>query len=75
MKRQYSDIRRQFLRENRMCQTECGLRANQIHHMKGRIGDLLIDTRYFFAVCHECHEKIELNPAWAKEKGFSIDRL
>lgn len=54
---------------------ECKLSSNQIHHKKGRIGSLLYNPEYFLAVCSDCHSKIELNPVWAKENGYSIDRL
>lgn len=59
---------------------------SQIHHKRGRTGyadqwardldiSLLIDVRYFLAVSAEGHKKIEDNPDWAKERGYSLDRL
>jgi hypothetical protein len=43
--------------------------------MKGRIGDLLTDRRYMLPVSDRGHKKIELNPDWAKEMGYSLSRL
>lgn len=82
---QYSKARKEFLLFNKGCQCGCGSLATEVHHKKGRIGNeqldngetipLLIDERYFLAVCHDCHVKIELNPVWAKSKGYSINRI
>ena len=58
---------------------ECGVcrvnRATQIHHRKGRLGALLVDERFWLAVCYPCHGILEANPAWAREQGYSLDRL
>jgi hypothetical protein len=43
--------------------------------MKGRSGELLMDSRFFVAVCRNCHEWIENHPVEAKELGYSISRL
>src|SRR5690606_30591006 len=86
---QYGRVRKQFLllRENQSCPVT-GQKATQIHHMRGRGKEsfaddlarktntpLLIDTRFFLAVSMEGHRKIEENPIWAKEMGYSLDRL
>ena len=49
--------------------------ATEVHHKKGRIGKLLTEISYFLGVCRECHSKIELEPIWAKENGYSLNRL
>lgn len=60
--------------------------ATQIHHKAGKVGYIdewarergitaLMDKRYWLPVSMEGHSKIELNPDWAKEMGFSVDRL
>ena len=76
--RGYLKLREQYLIENPFCKvmTEgCTGRATTIHHKKGRIGKLLTDTNYFLGCCMNCHEAIERNPIWAKEKGYSLSRL
>lgn len=86
---QYGKIRKQFLSlpENQICPVT-GQKATTVHHMAGRGKEsfaddlarktetpLLIDTRFFLAVSMEGHRKIEENPNWAKEMGYSLDRL
>lgn len=72
--REYKKVHDEYLSEHEQCEV-CGWGANlQIHHKKGRINTLLTDKRYFLAVCHTCHQKIELFPQWAKEKGYSLSR-
>lgn len=66
------------MEQNTICQARlknCTLKATEVHHMQGRLGDLLTDESNFLAVCRNCHQEIELNPAMAKEKQFSNSRL
>lgn len=76
--REYKKVRENYLSKQINCEAElsgCNFEANQIHHKKGRMGNLLIDDKYFLAVCGNCHHWIENNPVQAKELGFSLDRL
>jgi hypothetical protein len=66
-------MRPSFL-EGKRCPITGGV-ATEIHHMKGRMGKLLIDERYFLAVSREGHIKIGDNPEWAMEMGYSLSRL
>ena len=72
--REYSKLRNQFLIDNPKCAV-CNSPATEVHHKLGRIGDLLTDTIHFLAVDHDCHVKVENNPVWAKENGYSGDRI
>lgn len=73
--REYEKVREQYLYHHNICEV-CGWGENiQVHHKKGRVGELLTDTRFFLAVCHTCHTKIELFLKWAKENGYSLSRL
>lgn len=49
--------------------------ATQVHHKRGRTGKYLLDERYWLGVTQEGHQKIEENPEWAKEMGYSETRL
>lgn len=74
----YRKVRDQFMNENKNCQARlenCTIKATDIHHSKGKIGDLLTDKRYFKALCRNCHSYLEVHPNEAKEKGFSLSRL
>jgi predicted metal-binding protein len=35
----------------------CGNKATEIHHIKGRLGNNLLDIYNLIAVCRKCHEK------------------
>ncbi|QNS40152.1 hypothetical protein H0S70_06985 [Chryseobacterium manosquense] len=74
--REYTIKRLQFLAqpENLKCPIT-GERATEIHHMRGRIGSLLLDTRYWLAVSRNGHRRIEENPEWAKENNYSLNRI
>lgn len=53
----------------------CTYIASTIHHGFGRIGDNLTDETGFVECCMSCHQKCEKEPLWAKENGFSFERL
>lgn len=68
----------EYLEENPYCEAKlnvCTYQAIEVHHKKGRIGDLLNDKKYFLSVCRNCHEWIESHPKEAKELNLSISRL
>jgi len=81
---EYNRESRKFI-EGKQCAVFPELKATDVHHMKGRIGyadqwarenhvTLLMDQRYWLPVSRPGHSKIELNPRWAREIGFSIER-
>lgn len=74
----YRKVRDEFMKLHPMCQARlagCTIKATDLHHAKGKIGDLLTDKRYFKALCRKCHSYIETHPDWAKEMGYSLNRL
>lgn len=84
--KKYSILRVEFLSlpENQICPVT-KLPATEVHHVKGRKGyaddwarenniPLIIDVRFFLAVSRLGHDKIENNPEWARENGYSILR-
>ena len=77
--REYLKIRKSFLLSSQGCQASlpkiCTRQVTDVHHMKGRIGNLLTDPTYFLAVCRPCHNWIEEHPKEAKELGYSISRI
>jgi hypothetical protein len=73
---EYSKVRKIYLEHFPVCEVwNCGNKSTEIHHMRGRVGSLLIDVNHFLAVCEACHKYIENNPLWAKEHGYSESRL
>lgn len=71
----YARLRKEYLEAYPCCEVpECHRKASEIHHQKGRAGDLLTNTDYFMAVCHDHHHMITVDSAWAIKMGFSILR-
>ena len=73
--REYAKIRKVYLFTHPICGVEhCYDKATEIHHMKGRTGDLLTNEKYFMPVCRAHHNYIESHPIEAKEHGYSLTR-
>lgn len=72
----YQVLRTEFLgkKENEICPIT-NKKTTEIHHKKGRVGNLFLDVRYWLAVSREGHKRIEENPEWAKKEGYSLSRL
>lgn len=75
LNKQYRIVRDQYLLENFKCEKCLYAASTEVHHKKGRTGDLLADVAYFMAVCRDCHQFIELNPVTALKMGWSFKRL
>jgi hypothetical protein len=71
----YYKAKSEYMAEHELCEVCQENKADQIHHRKGRIGSLLWDKSYFLASCDTCHRRVELNPEWAKDNGYSLNRL
>lgn len=75
--REYRKVRKEFLREHPVCEC-CRVinlnpilhRATEIHHVRGRIGSLLCDTRFFKATCFQAHHWIGHHPQEARKLGL-----
>ena len=73
----YSILRTKYLQHHPYCEAHlpgCQINASDIHHKKGRTGDLMLDDTEFLAVCRLCHTWIETNHADAKLLGLSKSR-
>lgn len=44
------------------------------HHIRGRVGSLLNDVRFWLPVCEQCHQWIEKNRAAARRRGWLASR-
>lgn len=72
----YEVNRKQYLADHPICEVRgCNNKAVEIHHKMGKIGKLIYNILYFLGVCRKCHKKIEANPQWAKQEGYSVSRL
>ena len=74
--KEYSQVRKEYFLNlaSTICKVCNQREVTDIHHQCGRVGDLLTDTRYFLAVCRECHTFIEENPEWAYANNYSLKR-
>lgn len=72
--RKYNANRIVFIQKNPVCAVSDNP-ATQVHHMKGRDGDLLLDERFWLPVSADAHEEIERNPKWAFDMGYSLSRI
>jgi|GEM_PF-5870850 hypothetical protein len=70
----YESVKKEYLKDNQMCECGCGQRSVLIHHKKGRVGGLLCDPEFFMAVAYNCHVKIHNEPKEACEKGYLLPR-
>ncbi len=71
---EYMKLKAEFM-IGKVCPIYPHLPVKDIHHKAGRTGKLLNDTRYWLAVSRKGHIKIELNPKWARENGYSLERI
>jgi len=85
--KKYVEIKAKWL-PGKMCCVFPDQRSIEPHHSAGRSPDayydewaeqqdipLLLDVRWWKPVSRDGHIKIENNPEWAKENGFSESRL
>lgn len=68
--RDYAVKRVAFLERHPWCAVLPRRRANQVHHMRGRHGALLLDERYWLAVSQAGHNWITAHPKQARARGF-----
>lgn len=74
----YTQVRQEFLLTHEFCKARlpiCTMWATEVHHMKGRMEELLTDSQYFLPVCRKCHDWIENHPDEAYDLGLSLYRL
>jgi hypothetical protein len=73
--REYFSRHREFLKRHPVCGI-CLVRglnpapATEVHHMRGRIGRLLADERFWCPSCRSCREFPHENPTRARELGI-----
>jgi len=77
--KEYGIERLLFLVANPICAANirfiCTHESTEVHHSRGRVGDLYLDKKWWKPLCHACHEYCELHPKEAKELGISYNRL
>jgi len=75
---EYSKLRLSYLESHPFCKTglpKCTVKATDIHHIKGRTDEDLLDTTEWISVCRSCHIWIETHPIEATELGFRKSKM
>lgn len=67
--KEYIKLKRAFLAGKR-CAVFPFLKATEVHHIRGRLGPLLTDQRYWLAVSRLAHQRIHANLSWARANGY-----
>lgn len=75
----YKVIRKSFLEKHAVCEAklkDCTGTATEVHHIAGKsCKEQYLNEDNFLPVCRNCHKYIEEHPEFAKENGFSKNRL
>lgn len=74
---QYLRDRESFLAARPRCEMKlhcCTAWATEVHHMRGRVGALLLDQEWWLPGCHACHAAVTVNPQMAYDLGLSAHR-
>lgn len=76
---EYSKKRKLFLAKHSVCKMNikgiCTTEATEVQHLKGRIGDLFLDEKFWMSSCSPCHRYATDHPEEAIENGWALPRL
>jgi hypothetical protein len=83
--RLYAVIRKTYLLQHPLCEACHKVQpfagyspqekwSEEIHHTRGKLGELLFATQFFKAVCRTCHNWIGDHPAQARELGLLCEK-
>ena len=71
---EYPAIKKAYLEKHPVCVACWCAPSFDVHHSRGRtIGSLLVDQRYFKALCRRCHDLAGNRVEWAREKGVTCE--
>lgn len=48
--------------------------AVDVHHTRGRAGQLLVRSQHWLLVCRACHDQIHREPEWARRRGLLAEK-
>lgn len=72
----YMALRKEFMKQYPECMfKDCHRPSTECHHIRGRVGELLLDTTEWMAVCTEHHHYIHQNDKECRELGYLKSRL
>ena len=74
--KRYRIARDEYFKDYPVCQfPNCGSRNITLHHMKGKIGELLWNKKWFKSLCMYHHRIVEESPLESKILNLSANRL
>jgi|31_taG_2_1085359.scaffolds.fasta_scaffold04746_5 hypothetical protein len=69
--REYAKAKKVWLKANPVCTVDnCGRPTQDVHHMRGRAGLLLLEERWWLPVCRAHHDWIHKYPEEARIMGW-----
>jgi hypothetical protein len=75
----YRELAAEHLAKNPVCQINSPvhdpLAPVHVHHKKGRVGKMLIDSKHFLTACDPCNGFCSDHPDWAMQNGHIASRL
>lgn len=69
----YDKLKGPWLKD-KICEVCQASPACDVHHRKGREGELLLKVEFWLAACRPCHTEITKNSAEAIANGYSLPR-
>ena len=69
----YRQLKADHFRAHPLC-VRCGKKATDIHHTRGRLGELLTDMRHWRSLCRVCHQWAHQNIAEARKVGLICEK-
>jgi len=66
----YRMLRSFFLATHPRCELYTAHRSEHVHHARGRVGTLLLDMRFWKALCPSAHDFVSEKPTVAKSYGL-----
>lgn len=72
---EYWKLAARFLADHPHCKkTGCKKPSKDVHHTRGRAGELLLDWRLWLPLCREDHDWVRDNPAAARSAGLLCEK-
>ena len=72
--KEYANMRAIYLANCDTCDVCHSERPTEVHHKRGRVGDLLTDRRHWLAVGQKCHRWIHENIEEARTLGYICEK-
>lgn len=73
--KEYNKLRIQYLSKFVRCAVYPQKASTQIHHTRGRLGNMLCDIKWWLPVSQEGHRWIHDNPAEARTRGLDFSKF